>query len=150
MEKQAAVSSTSVPADATTPGSSATSVRCIFGFQHPKLALEPEDFELKIVRNKVLLSNCVFSSGIVVGTVVVANTQCHDRNVTVRYTTDEWKTFMDTAAIRSARASEGEDRFVFEVDMEGKTTLHFAICLHITNTEYWDNNDTKNYSLVLE
>ena len=35
------------------------------------------EFKQRISTNKILLSNCTFSSGIVIGTVIVVNMDCH-------------------------------------------------------------------------
>ena len=68
--------------------------------------------------------------------------------LTVRYTTDEWASYCDTTAHYIGDENESADRFAFDINMEKATTLHFAICYSVNTTEYWDNNDRKNYSLV--
>ena len=91
------------------------------------------------------------SNRLVVGTIPTINMDTNHQTVKVRYTTDEWQTYYDTEAVPVERRSD-ENLFVFEVNMEGKSSLDFVICLHISNIdelEYWDNNRTKNYSLVL-
>ena len=70
--------------------------------------------------------------------------------LTVRYTTDEWASYFDLTAIYIGDENESANRFAFDIDMEKATTLHFAICCSVNTTEYWDNNDRKNYSLVLQ
>ena len=71
--------------------------------------------------------------------------------LTVRYTTDEWASYCDTTAIYIGDENESTNRFAFNIEMEKETTLHFAICCSVnTDTEFWDNNDRKNYSLVLQ
>ena len=112
-----------------------------FGTESYSLALEPEQ---KIVENKVLLRSCTFSSDIVVGTVIAAKMDC-DSTTTVRYTTNEWEMY----AVITTNYCGNEKRSIFEIDMEEKTHLRFAVCLHVNNMENWDNNDCKNYSLVL-
>ena len=66
-------------------------------FEQPKLADEPEDFELRIIHNKVSLSHCTFAGGILTGVVVVAKMN-YSVKLTVRYTTDEWASYCDTTA----------------------------------------------------
>jgi len=132
-----------LPAGTTAP------VRCVFQFKHPKFAMELEDFEQKVVKNKVLLSNCMFSSGIIIGTIVAAK-MGGDSTIKVRYTTNEWETFNDiTASYCGSDKESQQDRYVFEIDMDKKSSLHFAICLH-AEKEYWDNNNKNNYSVVVE
>jgi hypothetical protein len=144
VQKPAAVKRTpKLPASTTAP------VRCVFQFKHPKFAMEPEDFEQKVIENKVLLSSCMFSSSIIIGTIVAARMDC-DSTINVRYTTDEWETFKDITASYCGSDKESQlDQYVFEIDMEKKSRLHFAICLH-ADKEYWDNNDKNNYSVVVE
>ena len=72
-----------------------------------------------------------------------------DSTVTVCYTTDDWDTYADAVAKYSTSENESQDRYTFEIDMEKKTSLHFAICLHARNTEFWDNNNTNNNNYLL-
>ena len=111
--------------------------------------MEPEDFERKIVDEKVSLSSCTFSSGVVVGSVIGMKMD-GDSTITVRYTTNEWETYADVTGSFCGEENESQDRFTFEIDMKKKTRLHFAICLHTRENEFWDNNDRNNYSLILE
>ena len=96
--------------------------------------------------NKVLLSSCTFSSDVAAGAIIVAKMD-GDSTVTVRYTTDDWDTYADAVVRYSTSENESQDRYTFEIDMEKKTSLHFAICLHARNTEFWDNNNTKQLLL---
>ena len=93
----------------------------------------------------------MYSNRLVVGTIPTINMDTNHQTVKVRYTMDEWQTYYDTEAVPVERSDENP--FVFEVNMEGKSSLDFVICLHNSNIdelEYWDNNSTKNYSLVLQ
>ena len=119
-------------------------------FEHPRLVLEPEDFDRRVVENKVSLSNCMSSGGNVLGTVIVANMHCNSRKIRVRYSTNDWATHKHTTADYIGSESEIADRFVFSIDLEKNETLHFVICYRVDDAEYWDNNNGKNYSLVLE
>ncbi len=85
------------------------------------------------------------------GTIAVANIEA-PHTVIVRYTTNDWQTYSDVEAVPGERTQDANP-FTFEVDMEGKQSLHFAIRLrlHISNDQdFWDNNETKNYSLALQ
>ena len=42
------------------------------------------------------------------------------------------------------RENESADQFAFDIEIEKKATLHFAICYNINSTEYWDNNNGNN------
>ena len=85
----------------------------------------------------------------VVGFVRVSNVAYH-KEVTIRYTADEWATFHDVKA-SYLEAGEGglTDLFQFELPFQpagGRVT--FAICYRVDGVEYWDNNDTEDYTFV--
>ena len=109
--------------------------------------MEPEAIEQKLSTGKVLLSSCAYSNGIVVGEVFAAKMD-QDQHVTVRYTTDGWKTYEDTTA-NDGGVENGRQRYIFEVELN-EGTLEFAVCFRVNGEQYWDNNGTKNYTLVLE
>ena len=102
---------------------------------------------------KVSLNCCTYSSGVVIGVVTAENMHCAEQSVSIRFTTDNWTTFKDTctSAICSGfQDDDSEKKYAFEIDLEGQTNLEFAICLRANDALYWDNNNTKNYALVLE
>ena len=102
------------------------------------------------------------------GAVAVLNGK-QVKNMFLRYTNDNWKSFTDVPADRlsSNCTSDGTafDRFHFEIpfttdiasaarddtskgsDLSCK--MEFAIAYQAHDVEYWDNNDGKNYQLSL-
>uniref|UniRef100_A0A8C3FTI7 Protein phosphatase 1 regulatory subunit 3G n=1 Tax=Chrysemys picta bellii TaxID=8478 RepID=A0A8C3FTI7_CHRPI len=76
------------------------------------------------------------------------------KEVTVRYTFNEWRSFLDAAA-QPLPGPEGSDppteRFHFSLCtppglLEG-SAVHFAVCYRSQQGEYWDNNGGSNYTL---
>ncbi|XP_030408198.1 protein phosphatase 1 regulatory subunit 3G [Gopherus evgoodei] len=76
------------------------------------------------------------------------------KEVTVRYTFNEWRSFLDAAA-QPLSGPEGSDppteRFHFSLCtppglLEG-SAVHFAVCYRSQQGEYWDNNGGSNYTL---
>ncbi|TFK09170.1 Protein phosphatase 1 regulatory subunit 3G [Platysternon megacephalum] len=76
------------------------------------------------------------------------------KEVTVRYTFNEWRSFLDAAA-HPLTGPEGSDppteRFHFSLCtppglLEG-SAVHFAVCYRSQQGEYWDNNGGSNYTL---
>lgn len=76
------------------------------------------------------------------------------KEVTVRYTFNEWRSFLDAAA-QPLPGPEGSDppteRFHFSLCtppglLEG-SAVHFAVCFRSQQGEYWDNNGGSNYTL---
>ncbi|XP_034618147.1 protein phosphatase 1 regulatory subunit 3G [Trachemys scripta elegans] len=76
------------------------------------------------------------------------------KEVTVRYTFNEWRSFLDAAA-QPLAGPEGSDppteRFHFSLCtppglLEG-SAVHFAVCYRSQQGEYWDNNGGSNYTL---
>uniref|UniRef100_A0A8B9SBQ4 Protein phosphatase 1 regulatory subunit 3G n=1 Tax=Apteryx owenii TaxID=8824 RepID=A0A8B9SBQ4_APTOW len=77
------------------------------------------------------------------------------KEVTVRYTFNEWLSFMDAPAVPLHPAPAGTDplaeRYSFSLSvppsLQEGSALHFAICYRSQEGEYWDNNGGRNYTL---
>uniref|UniRef100_A0A8C4IV87 Protein phosphatase 1 regulatory subunit 3G n=1 Tax=Dromaius novaehollandiae TaxID=8790 RepID=A0A8C4IV87_DRONO len=77
------------------------------------------------------------------------------KEVTVRYTFNEWLSFMDAPAVPLHPAPAGTDplaeRYSFALivppSLQEGSALHFAICYRSQQGEYWDNNGGRNYTL---
>ncbi|XP_067418726.1 protein phosphatase 1 regulatory subunit 3G [Emydura macquarii macquarii] len=78
------------------------------------------------------------------------------KEVTVRYTFNEWLSFLDTAAVPLPWAGpEGSDppaeRFHFSLctppSLQEGAAVHFAVCYRSQQGEFWDNNGGSNYTL---
>ncbi|XP_014243895.1 glycogen-binding subunit 76A [Cimex lectularius] len=108
-------------------------------------------FTEKLAYNKVCLENAFITNTIslnVRGTIRVVNVH-FEKKVTVRYSTDKWKTFVDTISQYLEGSSDGfSDRFSFTLpasDMSVGQRMEFAIKYNVLDTEYWDNNSGINY-----
>ncbi|NXW18785.1 PP13G phosphatase, partial [Circaetus pectoralis] len=78
------------------------------------------------------------------------------KEVTVRYTFNEWLSFVDVPAapLPPAPAAAGDppaERFGFALcvppSLREGSALHFAIRYRSPQGEYWDNNGGRNYTL---
>uniref|UniRef100_A0A803TS12 Protein phosphatase 1 regulatory subunit 3G n=1 Tax=Anolis carolinensis TaxID=28377 RepID=A0A803TS12_ANOCA len=71
------------------------------------------------------------------------------KEVTVRYTFNEWLSFLDAAD--SASSSSSVERFGFSLclppGLEEGSAVHFAVCCRSPQGEHWDNNGGANYTL---
>ncbi|XP_054841712.1 protein phosphatase 1 regulatory subunit 3G [Eublepharis macularius] len=81
------------------------------------------------------------------------------KEVTVRYTFNEWLSFLDSPAVplpsdgvpAASAASSPVERYQFTLclppGLQEDTAVHFAICYRSQQGEYWDNNGGVNYTL---
>lgn len=116
------------------------------------------NFKLKLDRENVCLENVVIeeNKAIIRGTIKVRNLSFH-KDVLVRYTSNGWITTNDQVAIyipaptTSSSSYDIYDRFGFEVplpDGNSADKLEFCIRFSSDGTEYWDNNNGRNYVLI--
>ncbi|CAO3593604.1 unnamed protein product [Absidia cylindrospora] len=97
--------------------------------------------------NKVLMGRCR-----------VANL-AFEKQVVVRYSLDHWKSYSEIkASFRESLASSSPrswDRFTFDIDLPVTNTTRtpftcwIALCYHVNQQEFWDNNEGKNYQVDL-
>ncbi|KAG6926149.1 protein phosphatase 1 regulatory subunit 3G [Chelydra serpentina] len=76
------------------------------------------------------------------------------KEVTVRYTFNEWHSFLDAAALPlpgPERSDPATERFHFSLctppGLPEGSAVHFAVCYRSQQGEYWDNNGGSNYTL---
>ncbi|XP_063154944.1 protein phosphatase 1 regulatory subunit 3G [Candoia aspera] len=78
------------------------------------------------------------------------------KEVTVRYTFNEWLSFLDVPALplpdgNPSDVSAPIERYQFALclppGLPDGTAVHFAICYRSQQGEYWDNNGGANYTL---
>ncbi|XP_042319448.1 protein phosphatase 1 regulatory subunit 3G [Sceloporus undulatus] len=83
------------------------------------------------------------------------------KEVTVRYTFNEWLSFLDANATPAASDDDDDDskapaaspseRYQFALclppGLDRGTAVHFAICYRSQQGEFWDNNGGANYTL---
>ncbi|KAI8997315.1 putative phosphatase regulatory subunit-domain-containing protein [Pilobolus umbonatus] len=78
-----------------------------------------------------------------------------EKMVTVRYSIDLWNTSNETTAIfRESIPSTNHqwDRFTFSIPIQAKNetqVIYLALKYSVNNMEYWDNNNGKNYEIVM-
>ncbi|XP_044317467.1 protein phosphatase 1 regulatory subunit 3B [Drosophila rhopaloa] len=112
-------------------------------------------FRQKIDKNYVSLENVIVKDeeSIVVGTIKVKNID-FQKEIIVRVTWDDWKSQQDIfctfarAYGPTTCAHVVFDTFSFKITLPPSSKrLEFCICYRTNETEYWDNNDGKNYTI---
>ncbi|KAG7272089.1 hypothetical protein CRUP_002906 [Coryphaenoides rupestris] len=116
------------------------------------------DFEQKVREVKVMLETFEADDVSLSGVVRVLNL-AFEKSVYLRYSLNNWITFMDSLASYVPDSSDGvTDRFSFKITTPtfrevggggggGGGTLQFAIRYCVGGEEYWDNNVGKNYKV---
>lgn len=119
-------------------------------FKQP--ASEYVRFRETLAKDRVSLENVVVKpdSSKIVGTIKVGNI-AFEKKVFVRYTTNNWQSYMDRQATFQPSTSKVYDTFTFEVELPKPTDkakrLEFCICYIANGCEYWDSNGGENYKL---
>lgn len=113
--------------------------RRVFRFNQP--GSEPGFFE-RVNRDNIVLESVRDEPRMIRGVIRVSNLSYH-KEVTVRWTHDQWRSYHDTNAVFSAN-DRHTDRFTFELPANGED-VEFALRFKCTGTEYWDSNRGKNY-----
>ena len=105
----------------------------------------PIDPIQRVYEQQVVLEH-IFTRGITAyGTIRVTN-RSFDKEVFVRYTTDQWETSSTINARHSTHYFDNNtDVYLFKLTVP--MSLSFAICYRTDNEEFWDNNSSKNYTL---
>lgn len=113
---------------------------------------ELRDAEQRVQQLRVCLEKVAITQFDVRGQIRVLN-GCSDREVGVRYTFNEWLSYVDTQALPVAADEPGfvGERFVFTVFtppfMDSSSAVHLAVYLRDEEGEFWDNNEGQNYTL---
>jgi protein phosphatase 1 regulatory subunit 3A/B/C/D/E len=109
------------------------------------------DFFDRIREQKVLLENAFLSDNFTIrGTVRVKNMDFH-KSLYIRYSLDEWATFVDFQATYVPGSCDGfSDKFDFTIHLspnqvEIGAKLQFAARFHCSGQQFWDNNGGNNY-----
>ncbi|XGW32955.1 hypothetical protein V3C99_017456 [Haemonchus contortus] len=119
-------------------------------FKQP--ASEYVRFRETLAKDRVSLENVVVKpdSSKIVGTIKVSNI-AFEKKVFVRYTTNNWQSYMDRQATYQPSTSKVYDTFTFEVELPKATDkakrLEFCICYIANGCEHWDSNGGENYKL---
>ncbi|KAI3354964.1 hypothetical protein L3Q82_004761 [Scortum barcoo] len=113
---------------------------------------EPRDSERRVQRLRVCLERVTISQFDVRGQIRVSS-GCSDKEVGVRYTFNDWLSYVDAQALPVAAEQPGcgGERFGFTVYtppfMDPSSSVHFAVYLKSEEGEFWDNNEGQNYTL---
>lgn len=107
------------------------------------------DFLDKVIALKVLLESVQADEFSLSGIVRVLNL-AFEKNVYLRYTLNNWTTFVDILASYVPHSNDGQtDKFSFKIItpmfLEFGGTLQFAIRYCVEGGEFWDNNNGSNY-----
>lgn len=107
------------------------------------------DFTSRVQKQNVCLENLAICGLVVIGVVRVLNI-AFAKEVTVRYTTNNWSGFMDIWADYVPNSSDGiTDKFSFRISLPSHfgvgDRLEFAVRYKVSGKCYWDNNDEENY-----
>lgn len=111
----------------------------------------------RLARHSVCLESVAVITGQVTGTIKVRNI-AFEKEVFVRFTLDGWVTFEDVAAYY-VNPSDGPgygnlyDTFAFNLSLPNQlpeSGLQFAVCFRCRVGTFWDNNDSRNYSIRWE
>ncbi|RZC43131.1 CBM 21 domain containing protein [Asbolus verrucosus] len=124
----------------------------------PQPASDYVDFRKRLETRKVSLENVIVkeTEEVIVGTIKVSNLSYH-KEVVVRVSSDSWKTFEDAFCnfVPNAATSSVSpayvlyDTFSFKVPIRPRARkIDFCVCFRCGGTEYWDNNDGKNYTIL--
>ncbi|XP_051241867.1 protein phosphatase 1 regulatory subunit 3G [Dicentrarchus labrax] len=113
---------------------------------------EPREVERRVQLLRVCLEKVTITQFDVRGQIRVF-TGCSNREVGVRYTFNDWLSYMDAQALPVAADQPGfvGERFSFTVYtppfMDPSSAVHFAVYLKSGEGEFWDNNEGQNYTL---
>ncbi|XP_066528611.1 protein phosphatase 1, regulatory subunit 3Db [Hoplias malabaricus] len=123
----------------------------------PENMAAQDDFLQRLSHQRVCLEQIHCSEMGIIGTVQVLNL-AFEKDITVRYSFTDWKSAADCKAcwVSTIHRNEAEldsDVFRFRLPvppfiLKPGAMLQFAVRFQTLGTEYWDNNDGKNYKLA--
>ncbi|XP_072413119.1 uncharacterized protein [Chiloscyllium punctatum] len=120
-------------------------------FTNPK---DDVNFDERVRRQKVCLETVMESDLVISGTILVLNLAYH-KEVTVRYTCTDWNLFTDVPAFFENSIEDKKDRFAFTLNLsfhvlKPGSSVQFAIKYTANGIDFWDNNDSNNYTLTYQ
>lgn len=116
-------------------------------------------FRNRLDKQNVCLENVIIKENEdqIFGTIKVANLS-YEKTIFVRSSCDDWSTHQDIScsyvpnSLSSSAATSAYviyDTFTFNLNLPTKSKrMEFCICFRSGQTEYWDNNENKNYLLL--
>lgn len=133
----------------------------------PQPSADPIAFMERVRSNKICLENCMLTSTgnrniFTITCLVRVLNICFQKQVILRYTTNEWLTWNDVAGSYVKNSNDGfSDKFsiIFElafnanghqIMMPGQRLLFAIRYLTDGSNEYWDNNIGMNYALIYQ
>ncbi|RXN11938.1 phosphatase 1 regulatory subunit 3G-like protein [Labeo rohita] len=113
-----------------------------------KTPVNTGDLETRLKRCRVALESATVTQFDVRGIIRAMG----GREIGVRYTFNDWLSFVDAQAIPVPTEDKTHgDRFSFTMYtppfLGPSAAVHFAVYMRDDNSEFWDNNDGMNYSL---
>ncbi|EDO47072.1 predicted protein [Nematostella vectensis] len=110
------------------------------------------DWNKHSIQRKVSLENAFVGGNngmVLVGLIRVWNI-AYEKKVFVRYSTDNWSSYVDLPAEFMSQSHEGTiDKYVFKllapVGLAVGDTIEFAVCYCVNEQKHWDNNKGNNY-----
>ncbi|XP_051884328.1 protein phosphatase 1 regulatory subunit 3D [Pristis pectinata] len=106
----------------------------------------------RVRRDKVCLESISTDQFSLLGLIRVSNV-AYEKQVVVRYTLNQWTSYVDIGASHSAHSADGQtDTFCFKLVtplfLDTGGTLQFAIRYSVAGQEFWDNNKGLDYQVV--
>ncbi|GFW17182.1 glycogen-binding subunit 76A [Trichonephila clavipes] len=107
----------------------------------------------KVKQEKVCLENILIEGLKLIGLVRILNIG-YEKKVLARYTTNHWMSFTDQyAEYVTGSSDELTDKFKFIIYphyMQPGSQLTLVVKYEVNNEEFWDNNQSKNYTLMCD
>ncbi len=108
------------------------------------------DFFNKLKSQNVSLESISTSQPKAIHGIVRVMNISYDKNVSVRWTQDDWATQHDSECSYCQGSSDGmTDRFSFTIPV-GEQKVQFAVCYRVHDREYWDSFNGQNYLISVE
>ncbi|XP_070709341.1 protein phosphatase 1 regulatory subunit 3G [Pempheris klunzingeri] len=113
---------------------------------------EPREVERRVRELRVCLERITITQLDVRGHIRVFTGRTN-KEVGVRYTFNDWLSYVDAQAVPAAPDHPGSvgERFSFTVYtppfMDPSSAVHFAVYLRSEEGDFWDNNEGQNYTL---
>ena len=110
-----------------------------------------DSFMERVYRQNVCLESLSCDDFVVTGIIRVTNIG-YAKEVTVRFTLDNWNSFRNVWADYLSSNLDGKtEQFRFRVtaplDYEGDLEMQFAVRYCVAEQEFWDNNFSRNYQV---
>ena len=117
-------------------------------FRFPQPGTQP-NFYQKLRKQNVCLESVKSETRAIHGIIRVMNIS-YSKEVTVRWTHDNWKTYHDASCLYCPGSSDGKtDRFSFTLPANGDD-IHFALRYKVEDQEFWDSNNHQNYIVAVD